>query len=584
MPAGLHWLPPPSMNIIQFLSFSLPTVVPLACEFSTEDAASVPDTPPTCIPQSQTLQRLEGEFLKRFRSKTPPHSIRVCYGLNTVCEPLWMLSFWKRAHEICKEHTSWTTTHRWLYEGPSSPEQPILWQHFSRLTWDGPKIRIQEWHAPPSALTRLLSDRWLSDEGMDLIFAVLQRQLPPEEMFRDLVGNRDVAGFWNVGEEHWVVFCTLRFTGSLCYGDSLQQGRHCPVVDKSLRVLLLWFLPQTLLEPTTMRTGIQELWRDGFSCGPLSAEALLGYLLHRWGRKSHTPMGSHADERRIWRMKMGVQILELAQAPNATARIASRIATAPSPAIPAPIVPTTAILPVPAPMVPATAGLPTLAGDSMTDIFNALASMTITPRFSREDENAKRQLAATQATTKQLQEDTQEEKKKTQWLGLCCCSSVRSPLVRPFGDGATPISFAVEVGLGVDHLLEPVIRADHCGGFGPRHENGVHDGTVHQRSKHPYFVLGVRIAANKVVEEEVYCFGDNPARLGNLYRRQESGKLRHQGVDDLHRQNWIASFPRCRALSATTELGSEEVFTGSTLSKWLLGGVLFRKSPSNYLR
>ncbi|KAJ6466587.1 hypothetical protein C8R47DRAFT_1078961 [Mycena vitilis] len=416
MPAGLHWLPPPSMNIIQFLGFSPPHVVPLACEFSTEDAASVPNTPPKGIPQSHTIQRLEDEFLQRFRSKTPPHSIRVCYGPNTICEPLWILSFWKRAHEIRKEHTSWTATYSWLCEGPSSPEPPILWQHLSRLAWDGPKIRIREWHAPPSALARLLSDRWLSDEGMDLLLAVLQQQLPPEKShsihflghqelsllrlamrendlqalakFRDLVGKRDVAGFWNVAEEHWVVFCTSRATGHLCYGDTLQQGRHCPVVDESLRALLLCSLPQTVLEPTTMRTGIQQLSWDGFSCGPLSAEALLGYLLHRWGRNSHTPMGSHADQRRIWRRRMGVQILELAQAPNATA----------------------------APMVPATVGLPTLAGDSMSDIFDALASMTITPRFSREEENAKRQLKATRATTKQLQEDTLEEEKRTQWL------------------------------------------------------------------------------------------------------------------------------------------------------------------------
>ncbi|KAJ6525441.1 hypothetical protein DFH09DRAFT_1416451 [Mycena vulgaris] len=298
--------------------------------------------------------------------------------------PLWVLSYWLAVwDEVVPSSEAWATALEWLRARPASRlRSRLLDERLPRLKWDCTVwVATERWRVEAVQLARFLSRRWLSGDSQDLMLDLMRVDIGPAlderyvlldhyrvaalmklynerevntseavkarrrnaEWMAKEVGLRDLAGFYNIKQQHWVSFVTGRQAFCLLYGESTVPMKVPPgqkfQVCSALKRMVEWLMKAVPHPSVEQREGVlvkrikcsyQNLDQDSVSCGLLAADGLHQQLGARCDpEKPRLLIGETAAERDTARMECLDRVLEIHEGKQAVfspARSTSKIA------------------------------------------------------------------------------------------------------------------------------------------------------------------------------------------------------------------------------------------------------------------
>ena len=264
--------------------------------------------------------------------------------------PLWMLQVWVELHlTVVPTRNSWQKSINWLQRKELALFQEkvnSVYHSLSTLSWSSAREGLLsalpgKTTFPESTLAKYLSRDWLTDEHVDQMIYLVEREvkeiLPHQKIhFLDTVlirklrqayqleidakekynpfdttflhkfgqslsSDSQLAGIFHINGNHWIAVVINILTEEILYGDSVGSDPNLGVVN-SIR----WFiskhipsLPEDSLNDAILPCVKQDVKFDWFNCGIYSYNALLHYFLPNNPLLQHTENPIYGDLARM---------------------------------------------------------------------------------------------------------------------------------------------------------------------------------------------------------------------------------------------------------------------------------------------
>ena len=358
VPAGLNTpIPNDRLSVLDFMAANIPTVcqqtssyiIPSGFSFFSAEKSSesfLRQMAVIMVPSKTIVADLMASATQKWLDGA--NSITI--PGNPLFYPLWMLQVWVELHlTVVPTRNSWQKSINWLQHKELALFQEkvnSVYHSLSTLSWSSAREGLLsalpgKTTFPKSTLAKYLSRDWLTDEHVDQMIYLVEREvkeiLPHQKIhFLDTVlirklrqayqleidakekynpfdttflhkfgqslsSDSQLASIFHINGNHWIAVVINILTEEILYGDSVGSDPNLGVVN-SIR----WFiskhipsLPEDSLNDAILPCVKQDVKFDWFNCGIYSYNALLHYFLPNNPLLQHTENPIYGDLARM---------------------------------------------------------------------------------------------------------------------------------------------------------------------------------------------------------------------------------------------------------------------------------------------